>query len=67
LWFTQALSLRLVFPRRLRSAWRSHLTRIHFPLLGQCSDTLVGDKVVGVGFLQGRLDLADLPLVDFDI
>src|ERR1039457_1104496 len=51
---------------RLRSAVRSHLTRIHFPLLRQGGDVLVAGKGACIGFLESRLNLADLPLVCFD-
>src|SRR5450631_1137844 len=51
----------------LRSALRSHLTRIHFPLLGHCNHVLVAGKFTGIGFLHRRLDLADLPLVVLDV
>src|SRR6185437_6897369 len=51
---------------RLRSAVRSHLARIRFPLFCQGSDVLVAGKVACVGFLEGRLNLADLPLICFD-
>src|SRR5664280_346614 len=51
---------------RLRSAVRCHLTRIHFPLLGQGSDVLVTGEVAYLGFLDRCLNLTDLPLVGFD-
>ena len=40
---------------------RSHLTRIHFPLLGQGSDVLVTGEVAYLGFLDRCLNLTDLP------
>ena len=45
---------------------RSHLTRIHFPLLRQGGDILVTGEVARICFLERRLDLADLPFVRFD-
>jgi len=45
----------------LRSALRTTLTRIHFPLLGKCGDILVAGKVTSVSLLERGPDLADLP------
>src|SRR5438128_1597102 len=52
---------------RFRSAVRSHLTRIHFPLLCQSNEILVTGEFARLSFLERSLNFTNLPFVGFDV